>query len=259
MAIEPSNIKTVQNNGEAMKVVQMDVLPEYDKEDYNLSDDKDREKYFKDIEKIVRGSFEYREYVGYLRDYMDMNKCSFFENVNNLESFNIKIHLHHSPITLYEIVVIVFNKRLFHKESVDSEMVAKEVMYVHYCLLIGLIPLCETVHELVHNEYLFIPNSSVLGNYKDFIEMYKQWIPPEIIAKLDRIETHTQIYDEQENMNVLKTSYVYLDFSGAYKLPKLEDVLEVVKNRMNQLRDNNFSTTPTPMVVFYDEDGNIIG
>mgnify|MGYP000070429771 CR=1 FL=1 len=259
MAVEPSNIKQIQYNGEIMNVISMDEIPEYDREDYNLSDAKDREKYFKDIERIVRNSFEYREYVSYLRDYMDMNKCSFFENVNNIESYNIKIHLHHSPITLYEIVVIVFNKRLYYKESLDAEAVAKEVMYVHYCLLIGLIPLCETVHELVHNEYLFVPNSSVLGNYKDFIELYKDWIPPEILAKLDRIEKYTQVYDEAENMNVLRTSYIYLDFSGTYKLPKLEDILEKVKERMEQLKENNFSTTPIPMVTFYDENGNIIG
>ena len=259
MAVEPSNIKQIQYNGEIMNVISMDEIPEYDREDYNLSDAKDREKYFKDIERIVRNSFEYREYVSYLRDYMDMNKCSFFENVNNIESYNIKIHLHHSPITLYEIVVIVFNKRLYYKESLDAEAVAKEVMYVHYCLLIGLIPLCETVHELVHNEYLFVPNSSVLGNYKDFIELYKDWIPPEILAKLDRIEKYTQVYDEAENMNVLRTSYIYLDFSGTYKLPKLEDILEKIKKRMEQLKENNFSTTPIPMVTFYDENGNIIG
>lgn len=259
MAVEPSNIKQIQYNGEIMNVISMDEIPEYDREDYNLSDAKDREKYFKDIERIVRNSFEYREYVSYLRDYMDMNKCSFFENVNNIESYNIKIHLHHSPITLYEIVVIVFNKRLYYKESLDAEAVAKEVMYVHYCLLIGLIPLCETVHELVHNEYLFVPNSSVLGNYKDFIELYKDWIPPEILAKLDRIEKYTQVYDEAENMNVLRTSYIYLDFSGTYKLPKLEDILEKVKERMGLLKENNFSTTPIPMVTFYDENGNIIG
>jgi hypothetical protein len=190
---------------------------------------------------------------------MDMNKCSFFENVNNIESFDIKIHLHHSPITLYEIVVIVFNKRTYYNESLDAEAVAKEVMYVHYCLLVGLIPLCETVHELVHNEYLFVPNSSVLGNYKDFIEMYDQWIPAEIKSKLERIEQYSVTYDEKENMNVLKTSYIYLDFSGAYKLPKLEDVLQTITDRMNQLRENNYSITPTPMVRFYDEDGNIIG
>lgn len=259
MAIEPSNIKQIQYNGELMKVVQMDILPDYDKEDYDLSDEKQREKYFVDIEKIVRGSFEYREYTSYLRDYMDMNKCSFFENVNNLESFNIKIHIHHSPITLYEIVVTIFNKRLYYHESVDAEMVAKESMYVHYCLMIGLIPLCETVHELVHNEYLFIPNSAVMGNYNNFIEMYRQWIPPEVQAKLERIEQYSAIYDEQENMNVLRTNYVYLDFSGAYKLPKMEDILQTITNRMNAIKANNYSTTPTPIVVFLDDDGNEIG
>lgn len=258
MAIEPYNIKQVEYNGEILNTIDMKELPEYDKEDYNLSDDKDRSKYLKDVEKVVRGSFEYREYISYLREYMDMNKCSFFENVNNIESFNIKIHLHHSPITLYEIVVIILNKRIFYHESIDVEAVAKEVMYVHYCLLIGLIPLSETVHELVHNEYLFIPNSAVMGKYNDFIEMYKEWIPPEVLAKLDRIETHTNIYNEEDNKNILKASYIYLDFSGAYKLPKMEEVLDKVRNRMDEIRDNNYNTSGTPLVTFSNDNQNIL-
>jgi hypothetical protein len=258
MAVEPSNIKQIEYNGQSMQVVQMDILPDYDKEDYNLSDNKEREKYFKDIEKIVRGSFEYRTLVSYLREYMNMNKCSFFENVNNMESFDIKIHLHHSPITLYEIVITIFNKRLFYHEPVDAENVAKEAAYVHYCLLVGLIPLCETVHELVHAEYLFIPNDAVLGNYNDFIEMYKNWIPPEVKDKLDRIEKYSLTYNEEENKNILRTSYIYLDFSGAYKLPKLEDVMKLMSDKMGQIKSNNFSNS-TPMVRFYDGNGNIIG
>ena len=83
-----------------------------------------------------------------------MNKCSFYENVSNIDSNDIKIEIHHEPISLYDICIIVYNKRNFFHENL-SELL-KEVMLLHYKLLIGLIPLAETVHELVHNKYLFI-------------------------------------------------------------------------------------------------------
>lgn len=258
MAIEPNNIKQVEHNGQSMTIVEMGTIPEYDKEDYNLTVDKERNKYFKDIEKSVRNSFEYREYISYLREYMDMNKCSFFENVNNLETFNIKIHLHHSPITLYELVLTVYEKRVYYHECTDVESVAKEVMYVHYCLMIGLIPLCETVHELVHNGYIFVPNSSVLGNYASFIALYDNWIHPDVRVKLDRIEEFSSVYNEADNMNILRTNYIYLDFSGAYKLPKMEDVVKAVSDRMDTIRDNNFNMN-IPMITILADDKDILG
>ena len=112
-------------------ILVFDEIPEYDTQDYDVFNEKDFKKYISDIENICRTSFEYRQFVNYLREYMDMNKCSFFQNVTNSDTFKIKIHLHHSPFTLYDIVMTIFNKRMFDHESLEVEMVAKEVMYIH--------------------------------------------------------------------------------------------------------------------------------
>ena len=240
MAADPSNIKTVEYNSSNMDVVLIDHVPEYDQVEYDIDDNKQLEKYIDAIEKICRSSFEYSKYTKYLRTYMDMNKCSVFENINNIETTKIKIHIHHSPITLYEIAVIILNKRKYYYEDLDPEMVAKEVMYVHYCLLIGLIPLCETVHTLVHNEFYFIPNSKVMGKYNDFIKLYEPWVPWQIKEKLNRIEEFTKIADDDMNKAILEPHYIYLEFAGAYKLPRMEDLLFILQNRMNTLKENNF-------------------
>ena len=42
-------------------------LPDYEQEDYDLSNPKDFDRYIKDVKSEVRGSFEYREMVKYLR------------------------------------------------------------------------------------------------------------------------------------------------------------------------------------------------
>ena len=44
---------------------------------------------------MVRGSFEYRRFISYLRDYMDMNKCAFFANTTIDNDSKVKIEIHH--------------------------------------------------------------------------------------------------------------------------------------------------------------------
>lgn len=259
MASNPSRYKTIISNEDSnIKVIKIDNIPEFDYEEYCYDDQDDYKKFIDDIEKEIRRSFEYEEYVQYLRDNFDMNKCSFFEGISNKETTKIKIHLHHSPLTLYEFVVIVLDKRKFYHESLDIEDVAKEVVYIHYCLMVGLIPLCETAHQLVHNEFLFVPTDRVLGNYKSFMEMYDPWIPVQIKQKIARLEEYTRTYNEAENMGILQPSFVYIDLSGTYKLPKYEDIYELMSKRMNIIKQNNYSMEPIPLVVFIDENGNVI-
>lgn len=254
MATDPSRIKTIQVNNEEVSILMVDILPDYDKEDYCLNEgDKDLENYFKDCEKVVRTSFEYQELIKYLRNYMDMNKCSYMEGISNMESTKIKIHIHHSPITLFEIVVTIYYKRVFYHENLEIEAVAKEVAYVHYCLLVGLIPLGETIHQMVHNEYFFIPNDAVMGSYNKFVEMYDPWIPPQIKDKLHRLEEYSRLYDEADSIELLQPKYVYLDMSGAYKNapPTMESIMALLQKRMDAIRENNYSNEPTNLVTFY--------
>lgn len=232
---DPNNIIEVMYNNEAITVLPIANIPEYDIEDYDLLDDKDFAKYIKQIEITVRTSFEYRQMISFLRENMDMNKCSFYENVNNIDTYKIKIEIHHEPITLYDIAIIVYNKRNMLRESLSEELVAKEIMFLHYNLLIGLIPLAETVHELVHNQYLFVPTDKVLGRYKEFVNMYYEFIPAEQLDVLQRIEEAT-LRCNDVNMNLLSKNYIHLDFTGAYKLPKYEDIIKMMSNRIDDIK-----------------------
>lgn len=250
MASEPFNIKKTPENKNIVEIHYLDGdIPEYDILDYTQDDD---EALIKDIEKMCRNSFEYQEWVKYLREYMDMNKCAFFKNISNVDTFSIKIHLHHSPITLMEIAVIVLSKRRFYRECLDIEAIAKEIMYIHYCLLIGILPVCETVHELIHNQFIFVPNSSVLGNYKQFLDLYGPWIPPQVADKLNHIDEWTRFYDEESNMNIIKKNLIYLDLGDngvGYNLPKMEDLSKMIEDKMNFIRSNGFQSGPIQLVV----------
>ena len=233
----------------------LDDVPPFDEDEFDIYDDKDFKKYINEIEKVCRTSFEYESFVSYLREYMDMNKCSFFKNVSNKDTFKIRIELHHCPFTLYDIVMTIFNKRVFYHQSLEVEMVAKEVMYIHYFCMIGIIPLAETVHELVHNRILFIPLDTVFGNYQEFINVYGEFIPKDAMERFDLMVEQTLAYNEAANLQVLQQSPMIVqlpgdDGSGTYNLPKLEVIVDLMQDRLLELKES-----PQQLI---EENGNSV-
>ena len=244
----PQQYPIQQYGFENAQVMVMDDIPPYSTEDYDLFNKKDLEKkYIDDIERMVRSSREYREAVQYMRKFINMNTSLFFQNVNNIETAKIKIELHHYPFTLYDIAITVFNKRSRLQESLAIELVAKEVTYLHYFLIIGLVPLSKTEHKLVHNQALFIPlelngEPIVLGDYNKFIEMYEQDIPEDAMARYNTYKELTKNYNQAINTEVLKISPTYLQLPGgdgntlgAYKLSDLQQVLELTQSKVNAI------------------------
>ena len=219
-------------------VIEMKDIPEYNLYDFDLNDEKSFKKYIQTIEKTVRGSFEYKAFVQYLREYMDMNQCAFYKNVSNVDTTKVRIEIHHEPLSLYDICLIVYNKRLAFNEPLDEEYVAKEVMYLHYNLMVGLIPLAETVHQLVHAQYLFVPTTAVLGKYREFCDSYKPYMLPEQLETLEHIEEATKVYDDIDAKTILDRNYIYIDMSGAYNLPQTKDIIAMVKDRIKDIIDS---------------------
>lgn len=245
MSYEIANPDNVESN-----ILIIDDIPPYDIKDYDLFDEKDFNKYLQDIERIIRSSMEYREFINYLREYMDMNKCSFFENVSNINSYKIKIHIHHHPLTLYDIVVIVYNKRSFFEESLEAEMVAKEAMYIHYFMMVGLIPLSETVHDLVHDQLIFIPLDKVMGNWEEFLDTYSDFIPTETLEKIERYKRNTLSFSEEENRKLLIQSPTYVKMqeeqdpdctSVSYKLPEMNDIIDAMNKKIEDIKSKNYA------------------
>lgn len=228
-------------------IIKLEELPAYEIQDYDIFDDKDFRKYVNDVKKCVRNSLEYRQYIQYLRNYMNLNECSFFQNVNNMDTSKIKIEIHHSPYTLEDIVTTVFNKRVFYGEPIDVEDVAKEVMYIHYFLMVGLIPLSETVHELVHNQYLFIPTNTVVGNYKEFEEIYGNWINDETKEKIKACEDRTLIYNAEVDKALLEQKFIPVelhDDTGLYQIPTMESMENIMNKKIEEIRYQNSHALP---------------
>ena len=243
--ISEDSMMTIQPNDIDIVKIPKDI-PVMDIEDYDLFDDKEREKYINDLERHVRSSYEYRNMVQYLREYMNMNSCAFIPNVTNEVNRKIKIELHHSPFTLRDICVTILNKRMKNNEMLTIESVAYEVMFVHYSLMVGLIPLSETVHQLVHSQYIFIPTDKVYGYYKNFVKTYNDYIDPELLDKLDELErltiagTYNDSYKE-----VLEKKYITIDMEGNNQFDKLHELQESLKEKLSELRGESIQTPNT--------------
>ena len=239
--IDPENIRQpYEYLVEPPKVIKIDELPNYDLQDWDLNDPKEYIKYIKALERAVRGSFEYRAMVSYLKQYANMTECAFYKNVTNSDTSAIKIEIHHGPFSLCDICEIVYRKRLSFNEPLDEFSVAKEVMYLHYNMCIGLIPLSATVHELVGNRYLFISPRNYYGNYKYFAECYKSWILPEQLDTLERLENTPESEYEDIYKTLLSKQFIYADMSEIpIENPSTQEIIGMLKGRIGEIVDGN--------------------
>lgn len=240
--IDPQNIRQpYEYLQEPQKVIKIDELPDCDLPDWDLNDPKEYLKYIKTLEKTVRGSFEYRAMINYLKQYANMTECAFYKNVSNSDTSAIKIEIHHGPFSLCDICEIVYRKRLSLYEDLDEHLVAKEIMYLHYNMCVGLIPLSATVHELVGNRYLFISPNNYYGNYKYFAEQYRPWILPEQFDVLERLENTPESDYEDIYKTLLSRQFIYADMNGLNQdiNPSAQELVSMLKGRIGEIVEGN--------------------
>lgn len=222
--------------------IQIKDPPYFDGIEYDLDNEKELVKYLKYVERVVRGSYEYKELIKYLKSNFYMNTSSFMDlSIDDLPK--VKIEIHHDPLALYDICAIVLRKRRFYNESTDPEMTAQEVMLRHYNKMVGLIPLTTTEHQLVHNNFLFIPTNKVFGSYKEFVNLYKDFILPEELEILEEIEKATNTYTNDDAEKIFNSSYVYIDTGK--QLPPINELKQVMQARIDALN------TPKKLKVLY--------
>lgn len=237
--LDPDSIQVLETN--LPNVIEINEVPEFETEIYNLDDEKDYEKFITDCERTVRKSFEYRELLKYLRENFGMDKCAFLKDVTNAETYSIKIEIHHFPLFLHDIVDTVIKKRIYYKEYMSVAMVSKEVMMLHYRMMVGLIPLSETVHELYHSGRLFIPIDKVFGRYNLFIDYYKPFMSEKLLDGIERIEKYTKENSEVMNTTILETNNVSYNIKdNQYTLPNFENINTAMLEQLTYIKQNGY-------------------
>ena len=166
----------------------------------DYDDEKELTKYIKYLEKIIRKSIEYRNYITYLKEEENLTSCKFLRNIDISDTKKVGLEFHHYPFTLYDITNIVLNKMTNdYSNKVNSFDVAKEVMLLHYRNKVGLIPLTTTVHELAHSGEIFINLNLVYGNYEQFIEEYHDYIDSDLMDNFNLLKNLSQSNNSDKN------------------------------------------------------------
>ena len=216
LLINPNNLiklDEIKTDGETLRV---DYLPPYEQEDYDLSNPKDFAKFIRDVKSEIRSSFEYREMVKYLRNYGGMNHSGLNPNVSNNDSSKVKIEIHHTPYTLEDITKAVYEKRLFYHQDLSLEMVAKEVMSLHYLAMVGLFPLSSTEHD---------------GDFMD----------EEDNETIEDIKEYEKVFNVEKQNEILSQANIYVDASNVYDIPQLDTLKDSMSNRIDTIKNNMYS------------------
>lgn len=227
MRLVPKQVEKCENKN-LFEIATFDEVDTIDMQ-FNIISDKDRVKTVKTIERMVRSSLEYKDYIKYLKTYMNMTHDSFFKQVEQSQYSKITIEIHHAPLTLYDITMVVLIKHEDEYGEIDLLHIAEEVMKLHYQCKVGLLPLAKTVHDLVHMGKVFIPVQMVRGNWIEFYKDYKKYFIGDMEDKLKKIVKFSK---ETQDLSLLETKFTYVNVSG-FRTLSLIGQEEFLKNAVN--------------------------
>ena len=189
-----------------------------------LSNDKEIHKFICRVEKLVRSSTEYRDYIKFLKEHVGLDSCVFFQSIggNGTKKSHVSIELHHEPFTLYDIVATVLTKYRDEGLPINDLLISDEVMELHYANKVGLVPLCKTMHQVIHNSTkMLVPLNMVYGQYSEFLEEYEPYIDESLYEKLERKLDMTKNLTP-ESFEAIKKEFTYLEVDGVDDLEKID-------------------------------------
>jgi len=135
----------------------------------SINSEKEFDRVIKAVEKLVRYSYEYREWVSYIVDNLGYNYCALTEEVMG----ECDISIHHHPINLYTVSKAIILDFLSKNQKFCTFDVAIKIIELHFQNRIGYVPLLNSLHEKYHNGFLSIPIELVHGDYKYLLQTYK--------------------------------------------------------------------------------------
>lgn len=189
-------------------------------------------KYF---DTLIRGSYEYKFFIHFLKNVLDVNRCAFYEGYNMENGFTIE--LHHSPFTLFDICESVAKKHFAINDGyVETFPVCEEVSRLHYEFKVGLVPLNPTAHELVHSGNLDIHPDIVMGDWRAFEKEYRSYLSEEVKVKLFNIEELIK-KDYKEFPKILEKNEIKLNIPQIENISKFNIDKFMIQEKMKQLTD----------------------
>lgn len=166
------------------------------------------------IERIVRNSYEYRNYIRYLKEELDLTKCALIESMDS-RTLPVALEFHHHPFTLFDLTDIIGRAMIKKNAEIGGVSlfdIAKEITSQHYRGQVGLVPLTKTLHQMAHNGSIIVPLSKVNGQYNRFINEYRDHIDPEQLSKIETLKSYGESQEAKElNNSKLKKDVLTYD------------------------------------------------
>jgi len=190
----------------------------------SIMDNKEYVKFIKSSESLIRKSEEYKHYLGFLKNSLNITNCAVLGNITEEDA---SLEFHHYPFTLFDICEIVLEKYIAEKILLTTFSIAETVLRLHFENKVGLVPLSVTAHELVHAGNLFINLKQVFGNVPEFIKDYKDYIDESKLRKVEELFNRSKI-KENNNQSMLeyntnkKYQNVLEDLDTTKLIPKKE-------------------------------------
>jgi hypothetical protein len=171
------------------------------------------------ITRMVRTTFEYKEYIQILKNYLNVDRCAYYEGYSIKNGFTLEVH--HSPFTLFDICEIVCNKHFSLNNYIETFKVTEEVVLLHFEFKVGLVPLNPTAHQLVHSGSLVIHPELVLGSWKEFEEEYRSYMSEDMRLKYIDMIKYEKETDPSIFPTIMKKTDVVLKLPNVKPLTKL--------------------------------------
>jgi hypothetical protein len=208
------------------KKVEFDLsVRDFDQAPSRISDADDLdEKTIMYIEKQIRGSHEYRAYVKYLKEELDLTKCALLPSID-VKATPVSLEFHHFPYTLFDITGIV-GRSMVSEAGDDADVstfdIAERVMREHFENHVGLVPLTETLHQMAHSGAVSIPFDKINGNFRAFSERYSEFIEPDFLDRVEALEKYNAS-EEAAGHNKFKLEKRIANYNVKYEREDNED------------------------------------
>ena len=186
-------------------------IPFYKDADYMFSLENEVA-FIKAVERMVRTSKYYSRYIAHLKVDLGLNFCQVKGNISEDEDAGVKdlIEMHHGPIfTLFDVVSIILNYMLIKGMKITTFSVANRVIEEHFKHRVQTVMLCETVHQLVHDNKVFLNYRQGFGDLYSFLEIYYEGLDEIMVNKIIDYIDKCKKYDSNDfgNLNVIVTRW----------------------------------------------------
>ena len=188
--------------------------------------EKNKSRFIKVIEMLIRGSHEYRQFIAYLKKEADLTYCSILRGLDEDTFSQVSLEMHHYPFTLYDITETILNKKIRLNEDFTRLSIANDVLNLHFSLEVGIIPLTKSMHEMAHSGNILLSLEKVFGDYKRFKEEYWIYMSDPVRERYNAICSKVENQDFVDEYNRLVLSLnpnLFLDNTAKVKNEFLQD------------------------------------